>query len=198
MVRHHSHLWLFKLHPFSLLSFADQFLVLDVQNDVLAIQNLCPIEVELTSWNEFGTVRAGGYLQWRNMAAVFEGSTLDLNSLPVAVLFLQAAYQVGPLPANEHWTFDLTETPFVRLLLEHIALAAERIRDNWSAHRVLFVCISICTYVAQRVSPEMTEKGLQVLELCRQISIQWSSSVESLIVARKKILSQFMFPYFNI
>jgi len=162
------------------------------ENDVLAIQNLCPTEVELTSWNEFGTVRAGGYLQWRNMAAVFEGSTLDLNSLPVAVLFLQAAYQVGPLPAYEHWTFDLTETPFVRLLLEHIASAAERIRDNWSAHRVLFVCISICTYVVQRVSPEMTEKGLQVLELCRQISIQWSSSVESLIaaVASKSVVDE--------
>ena len=51
--------------------------------EVVAFQNLCPVDVELTSWNEFGILRAGGYLQWWNIAAAFEGSTLDLNSLSV-------------------------------------------------------------------------------------------------------------------
>ena len=151
------------------------------QNDVLAIQCLCPADLELTSFNEFGTLRAGGYLQWRNLAAAFEGSTLDLNSLPVAMLFLQTAYQVGPLPADQHWNFDLSEKPFVRLLFDHIELAVKRIELNWSAHRALFVCISIAAYAVERLSPEMASEGLKIIDRCRQICLQWSSSVESLI-----------------
>jgi hypothetical protein len=168
--------------PFHNLSFAVHG-TSHTENDILAMQYLCPTDVELTSWNDFGSVRAGGYLQWRNMAAVFEGSTLELDALPVAMLFLQAAYQVGPLPADQHWNFDLSETSFVRLLFDHVELAVERIRDNWSAHRALFICISICIYVVQRVSPEMAERGRQVLELCRQISRQWSEAVERVIAA---------------
>ncbi len=121
-----------------------------------------------------------GYLQWQNIAVAFDGSALDLNSRPVAMLILQAVYQVGPLPTNLNWNFDLNEENFVNLLCSHIELAVERRKHNWSGFRAIFVCISVLTYLTQHVPPRLMTRPVQLLTRCRQFGVQWSDSLEQL------------------
>ena len=69
------------------------------ENQVIALQCECPVDLQLISWKDFGNLRAGGgFLHWRNIAVALEGGTLDLCDCSVLNLILQSVYQVGPVP----------------------------------------------------------------------------------------------------
>lgn len=69
-------------------------------NQVLARQYECPPELQLHEYIAFGLLRSGRRLQWMNMLRELRSRTLSFSAEAVGVLFVQAAWQVGPLGAG--------------------------------------------------------------------------------------------------
>lgn len=165
-------------HPFKALKFT-VYGVRHSENDVLVVQCDCPVNLELVSFKEFGTLRAGGgHLQWRNLAVALESSLLDLCDQSVVALLLTAAYQVGPLQAVDHWNYDLTEPSFIKELCLCVQLVLDRIEPSWSSSRALYACICLLSYVTDHTTEELSVLPLGLLSRCRRICRKWSESIE--------------------
>lgn len=159
------------------------------ENDVLVIQCRCPAQLQLVAFKEFGTLRAGGgHLQWRNLAIALESALLDLSDSNVVTLLLTAAYQVGPLPAANHWNYDLIESSFVKELCLCVQLVMDRIETSWSSSRALYLCICLLSYIADHTTGELSVQPLNLLSRCRSICINWSDSIELALSAGINII----------
>ncbi|KAI9709022.1 MAG: hypothetical protein M1828_002556 [Chrysothrix sp. TS-e1954] len=76
-----------------------QFAVSDTahtSNEILAMQDRAPPELNLHEYYSFGTLRAGHRLQWFNILRELTSGSLDFSRLEVNFLVTQAAWQVGP------------------------------------------------------------------------------------------------------
>ena len=167
--------------PYTRLEFAVHGVNHD-ENEVIALQSECPVELQLIAFKDFGSLRAGGgSLQWRNIAVALEGGTLDLNHLPVLMLILLSVYQVGPVPTASNWNSDLTENKFVVELCRCVDVQLKRIEESWSSNRSLYTCIAVVSYVVQIAPKEVTSLPWSLLIRCRTIAVRWSDSIEKLI-----------------
>ena len=168
-------------HPFTGLEFAVHG-VNHSENSVIALQSECPGDLELISWKEFGSFRAGGgALQWRNVAVALEGVTLDLTDPSVVNLILQSVHQIGPIPNEKNWNADLTERQFVRELCRCVSVALSRIDHSWSSYRALHACIAVISYVIQFAPKNLSSEPWDLLIRCRKIAVAWSDAVKLII-----------------
>ena len=170
-------------HPFTALDYAVHG-VNHTENQVIAMQASCPVDLQLISFQEFGQLRAGGgSLQWRNIAVALEGVTLDLCDPSVVNLLLQSMYQVGPIPTGSKlgWNSDLKEEDFLDELFRCITVQLDRIKKSWSSFRALYICISVVSYVMQTPGFKFPAKFQVLLHRCRQIAVDWSDSIEELV-----------------
>jgi len=157
------------------------------ENEVLVKQCLCPADLQLVAFKDFGTLRAGGgHLQWRNVAVALESGILDLCDPSVVALLLTAAYQVGPLSAVNHWNYDLTESNFVEELCHCVQLVMDRIESSWNSSRSLYLCICLLSYVADHTAVRLSDNPLNLLSRCRKICIEWSDSIEKILPNNSK------------
>jgi len=171
--------------PFTALKFT-VYGVTHSENDVLVAQCHCPTKLSLIAYKEFGTLRAGGgYLQWRNIAVALESALLDLCDHNVVALLLTAAYQVGPLPADVRWNYDLTELAFVEEMCHCVKLVMDRIEPSWNLSRAMYLCICLLSYIADHTRDELSHQPLSLLSRCRRICIKWSDSIKLALIQGK-------------
>ncbi|KAI0057670.1 hypothetical protein BV25DRAFT_1970711 [Artomyces pyxidatus] len=127
-------------------------------NEVLATQQDCPAALSLHEHYAFGTLRAGGRLQWLNILREVCSPALTLNAEEVHVLLVQAVYQLGPLAGDglqRVWHEECAKPEYGRLLIHEMDAILRSIEANWLqvyAARTLFVLASrllmnLCTFI---------------------------------------------------
>lgn len=67
---------------------------------MLASQSKCAQELAINEFITFGTLRAGGHLQWLNIAREIAAKGLSMERWEVQILIMQSIWQVGPVRAE--------------------------------------------------------------------------------------------------
>lgn len=106
------------------------------QNEVIASQGDCPIELSLHEYLAFGSLRSGPFLQWLNIARELRADVLSFHREEVHVLVTQAAWHIGPLGEQSDdgrrvWHRELEDTSFGLVLTRECQALLSRIKSNW-------------------------------------------------------------------
>jgi len=81
--------------PYNKLQFAVSG-ALHSQNQVLARQTECPVQLALSEFIEFGSLRVGRHLQWHNIHRAIVQGNLSLETNSVVSLICQTVWEAGP------------------------------------------------------------------------------------------------------
>lgn len=154
------------------------------QNEVLASQSDCPIELTLSEFIAFGSLRSDGHrLQMRNIYRAFATETLSFEKESVAVLVLQALWQAGPRSEN-HWIResheDLTDNLFTAEMLNLLTKYVSSQQDNWKHPLKLMVVILIATRILELNDDDLiVETAVNVLRFSRIVSEDWIVRIQT-------------------
>ncbi|KAJ3037549.1 hypothetical protein HDV00_001594 [Rhizophlyctis rosea] len=155
------------------------------ENDVIATQNSCPLEIPLAEYLSFGYLRAGHRLQLRNICKVYMTQSLSLKEQAVVALIQQALWQCGPpgsrigrkLLRDAHQ--DLGEGPFVETLTAALGETLMGCMDNWQEPNVLLgiidVTLRLLSFAVDHDAPAT------LLAACRLVAWGWVEKIEGVI-----------------
>ena len=127
---------------------------LHTSNFVLARQSECAQALELNEFIAFGTLRAGGRLQWLNIAREIAVKGLSMERWEVQVLMMQSIWQIGPVATDMNslvdWHEELENTRFCRRMLYVLDSLHKDIRTNWvqmrAAHIVTLIACRLLAF----------------------------------------------------
>lgn len=103
-------------------------------NQVLTRQYECPPELQLHEYIAFGLLRSGPRLQWLNMLRELRSRTLTFSAEAVNMLYLQAAWQVGPTGGKKYareYHVEPGEYEFGRQMTQELSAMLEGVEENW-------------------------------------------------------------------
>lgn len=154
------------------------------QNDILACQNECPIELNLSEYVAFGSLRSDGHrLQMRNIYRVLATETLSFEKESVAVLIIQALWQAGPKSANlwiRESHEDLADGVFASEMLDMLHKYASSQQDNWKHPLKMMIIILIATRILELNSNRtIITTAINVLLYCRCICDDWMARIQT-------------------
>ena len=159
------------------------------ENEVLAFQEKCPLNLDINEFKVFGSLRAGHRLQLRNLLRALEMRTLSFERSSVFALVAQALWQVGPadqstiydsvLSLESH--IDLRNDGFCSALIECLSEFLESISKNWKKHNQLQIGIIIALRMFSLSSEPIRLKANFVLIRCREIAEKWANEIEKLL-----------------
>lgn len=148
------------------------------QNELLAAQTSCSINLTIHEFLAFGSLRAGERLQWYNILRELGSADLHLNSEAVGTLLTQAAWQAGSaLPNSDlresHVVFKDLE--FCTRMHEVLVCAFEKIEANWkeldSMNLLVILSLRLLSLVKNR---SMITKCLRLLARFREVTLRWT------------------------
>ncbi|KAJ6485650.1 hypothetical protein C8R45DRAFT_278518 [Mycena sanguinolenta] len=155
-------------------------------NDVIAQQSQCHHELSYHEWENFGHLRAGVRLQWRNMMLQLISGAIDLATPAVHLLFQQAAWQAEtasePLGHYREAHVDLSDEDFglqiVGVLEQRLASIAGNWKEGWTAATLVVVARRLLS-----LTPHDSVKlqVLIVLSQLRQRLFIWMNDVLDLL-----------------
>ena len=130
---------------------------LHTSNFVLARQSECARALELNEFIAFGTLRAGGRLQWLNIAREIAAKGLSMERWEVQVLMMQSIWQIGPITTDTRqvkplldWHEELENTRFCQRMLYVLDSLHKDIRTNWmqmrAAHTVTLIACRLLAF----------------------------------------------------
>lgn len=103
-------------------------------NQVLTRQYECPPELQLHEYIAFGLLRSGPRLQWLNMLRELRSRALTFSAEAVNMLYLQAAWQVGPT-GNRGYERECHIEPgeheFRRQMTRELSAMLKGVEGNW-------------------------------------------------------------------
>ncbi|KAK4160024.1 hypothetical protein QBC43DRAFT_326010 [Cladorrhinum sp. PSN259] len=151
-------------------------------NDIIAGQYLCPPDVTLGEFRDFGNLRSGVSLQWANVLCQLVIPSVDFNKKQTLALILQACLEVGPQRDSGHvdliWRvahIDTQKQPFLNRILSAMGEALQRVRESWQNDVALCVLISLATrLLSLSPSPDISAALLGYLGQLREVSIAWA------------------------
>ncbi|XP_047146832.1 uncharacterized protein LOC124819357 isoform X1 [Hydra vulgaris] len=166
------------------------------ENEVLASQIKCPLNLKLDEYKAFGSLRAGHRLQLRKLLKAIEMRSLSFESPTVFALIAQALWQAGPafnkdnriLSDNIHDPVlyfeshsDLKNDGFCHVLIETLSNFLEIIKKNWKKHNQLHIVIIITLRIFSLSSAEIRFEASELLLRCRSIAQKWADEIEHLL-----------------
>ncbi|KAJ7319268.1 hypothetical protein DFH08DRAFT_1034951 [Mycena albidolilacea] len=153
-------------------------------NDVVARQSECPRELSYHEWENFGHLRAGVRLQWRNIILQLISGTVDLASPAVHILLQQAAWQAetaledNSLGHYREAHLDLSQEDFgikvVDVLGKVLASIAGNWQEGWTAASLAVVA---CRLVSLTPHESVKHQTLRFLVQLRQNLFTWMEQV---------------------
>ncbi|KAJ7272729.1 hypothetical protein B0H12DRAFT_592863 [Mycena haematopus] len=155
-------------------------------NYVIAQQSRCPPELSYHEWENFGHLRAGVRLQWRNIMLQLISGAVDLANPAVHLLFQQAAWQaetvLEPLGHYREAHFDLSREDFglqiVRVLDKRLASIAGNWKEGWTAATLVVVA---CRLLSLTTHESVKHQVLVLLSKLRQKLFTWMKDVLGLL-----------------
>lgn len=154
------------------------------QNEVLASQNDCPLNLPMTEYIAFGSLRSDGHrLQLRNIYRAIETETLSFESCSVMFLILQSLWEAGPEDDHHEWHrdthMDLCDPDFALAFLRLLHRYWESQHMNWKQPMKLTLIIIIVSRILEFNSYEtVTTPAFQLLVQCRDTSRNWMAAIQ--------------------
>lgn len=154
------------------------------QNEVLASQSNCPIELTLSEYVAFGSLRADGHrLQMRNIYRALVTETLSFEKESVAALIFQALWQAGPKSKN-NWIReaheDLADDVFASEMLELLSKYLSSQQDNWKHPLKMMITILIATRIVElNDNDTVLATAVNVLLFSRAICDDWMGRIQA-------------------
>lgn len=146
-------------------------------NEMIARQAECPAGMTMDEYYDFGILRSGFRLQWRNIARELVACVLNFNCEEVNILITQAAWQAGPSSGGVYREshLDLQEEDFGGSLVSVLNNALHAIESSWQnviAARTFVALTSrlltLCTNF------EVRESCFLFLRRARAVLLHWS------------------------
>ncbi|XP_065673543.1 uncharacterized protein LOC124806063 isoform X2 [Hydra vulgaris] len=166
------------------------------ENEVLASQVDCPLNLKLDEYKAFGSLRAGHRLQLRKLLKAIEMRSLSFESSSVFALIAQALWQAGPAFEKDNVIiidkiddpllffeshFDLKNDEFCHVLIECLSNFLKSIEKNWKKHNQLHIVIITTLRIFSLSSDKIRSKAYKLLKKCRKIAQTWAVEIESLL-----------------
>jgi len=150
-------------------------------NAVLANQSKCAQELGINEFIAFGTLRAGGRLQWLNIAREIAAKSLSMERWEVQVLIMQSAWQIGPVNTNSRhatpmidWHEELENDRFCQCMLDVLDGLHRSVRANWmqmkAAHTATLIA---CRLLAFAKESEICKEIFALLYRLRKTAYDW-------------------------
>jgi hypothetical protein len=157
--------------------------VVHTQNEVIARQSICHMDLDVHEFISFGSLRAGEAIQWMNIYRELIETNLTLSTHEVHILLSHAASQCGT--SNDlhirHAHMELESSTFCSDILEAISARLGAIADNWHEQYSLLTL----AYLVRRVLSisglaflEIRTKCLQLLQKAMHIVLSWIQSLK--------------------
>ncbi|KAJ8076100.1 hypothetical protein PM082_022085 [Marasmius tenuissimus] len=150
-------------------------------NEVIASQSDCHRDLSLHEYIAFGTLRAGGRIQWLNILRELRARTLTFSDEAVEMLVSQTALQMGPLSGDGHWAWHepLEDNAFHTRLIEELEALRTSIQANWSEVGAMRIVILLIHCVLRWSSnSDVTGRALTLLENSRSVTFGWMKELE--------------------
>ncbi|KAF8166619.1 hypothetical protein K438DRAFT_1857045 [Mycena galopus ATCC 62051] len=158
-------------------------------NDVIAQQSKCPLELSYHEWENFGHLRAGVRLQWRNITLQLISGAIDLAHPAVHLLFQQAAWQVETASPEDalfasyrEGHFDPSQEDFgiqlVGVLDKRFASISGNWKEGWTAATLAVIA---CRLFSLTPSESVKHQVLAFLSRLRQQLFAWMKDVLDLM-----------------
>ncbi|KAI1307733.1 hypothetical protein F5Y03DRAFT_114674 [Xylaria venustula] len=145
-------------------------------NVVFADQSEAPTHMSIEETKDLATLPLGHRIQFHNILVQLVAPSLDFKKDETAIFLLQCLYQVGPrgdtpLRAS-HEVFN--DPRFSSCLLENVAAAWSRVRENWESAQALVVFAAITTRVLSLASSQnIQQRCLELLSALRTGAFAW-------------------------
>ncbi|KAK1219720.1 hypothetical protein PQX77_017526 [Marasmius sp. AFHP31] len=156
-------------------------------NQVNALQSDCDRELGLHEYVAFGTLRAGGRIQWLNILRELRARTLTFSEEAVESLFTQTILQMGPLSADGRcweWHEVLGDDIFHVHLLEELETLQTSIQANWSEMAAMRIILLLLNRILNWCSDSsVVRKALTLLEKSQNITHGWMKEIEHKVQA---------------
>ncbi|KAG8707112.1 hypothetical protein FRC09_002025 [Ceratobasidium sp. 395] len=146
-------------------------------NQILADQSDCPKDLSLHEHYAFGTLRSGPRLQWMNMVRGLEENVLTYSREEVNLLHTQAAWQIGPLSADNQlrdWHLELCNPEYGCLLVDQAMRVLNRVRANWlEATSVQIIVMLISRLLSSATDLDTQNRACRFLREARTVTFDW-------------------------
>lgn len=156
------------------------------QNSVLASQSECPIDLNITEYVNFGSLRADGHrLQYRNLYRAIVEEKLSFETPSVLALVMQTLWESGPnRAANSSWyretNEDFMDLNFIEAMVNLLDGYIQRQQRNWqNPLKLMFATFIICRMFELNTDPVIADLIAEVLLKFRSIAISWIPLIQT-------------------
>lgn len=147
-------------------------------NQVISNQSECPVELSIHEYMAFGILREGHRLQWLNIARELRTRSLNFSHEAVNMLFMQAAWQVGPsdtLRSSRDSHTILESLEFGMTLLRELSDMLTSIEANWlegvSAKTLIYLTARLLSVTCHA---SVRSDAFLLLRRARTITLKWT------------------------
>ena len=160
------------------------------ENTVLACAAQCPLEVNLSDWQTFGSMRVGSALQYHNLFAAFHADRLPFDRIGSVQLIMNTIWQVWVTDylVNEESCYlrrahsvlydnEIFTSSFVNELGNYL----ERIKDQWEKPFCLIntALVAIRCFTVAKLS--LKDEIISLLRDIRNIGIIWIEKINCVL-----------------
>ncbi|KAF5362612.1 hypothetical protein D9758_009561 [Tetrapyrgos nigripes] len=160
-------------------------------NQVLSCQSHCPPELSLHEFSAFGTLRAGGRVQWMNLIREIHstGSGLTWASEEVGILVRMLIWQVGPFAVDSssgcrqtaglEWHTELYQLGFGKIVLNETGMLLRKVQGNWKEIVTVRTIVYIVARLLASTPHEEVQNGcLELLRNARGVVWEWIGQLD--------------------
>jgi hypothetical protein len=163
-------------------------------NQVIAFQHACPAALSIDEFLAFGHLRAGNWLQWRNIIRALRTQSLTFSESSVYFLILQAIWQAGP-EGNEgvyrRAHGDLLDEDFCTQALDELLVVVDTIGENWMQALLLAAVVALVARIHNLTpSKSLKQQAVTILEKVRSVAGEWMESLQGACVSQESIKAQ--------
>ncbi|KAI3342590.1 hypothetical protein F4824DRAFT_113897 [Ustulina deusta] len=146
-------------------------------NVVIANQSETQTHMSTEETRDLATLPLGHHIQLHNILVQLAAPSLDFRKEETTIFMLQCLYQSGPrgktpLRAGHAVVNDKS---FTSCLLENVATAWHRVKENWECAQALIVFVAVTTRVLSLASSEkvIKQRCLKLLSTLRTGAFAW-------------------------
>lgn len=151
------------------------------ENEVVADQRSCHLNVSLHEFLAFGCLRAGERTQWHNITCEIVAFALSMNEESVSILFQQAAWELGSYnPKTElreaHQVFE--DLACRDLLIKTLEMKLDTIESNWKEYHTLHTLVILALRVLSLSDGfDIPRRVASFLRKTRQVAMTWCQNL---------------------
>ncbi|XP_035705453.1 uncharacterized protein LOC118434914 [Folsomia candida] len=158
-------------------------------NEVLARQCECPPNLSITEFVQFGSLRSGHRLQYRNIVLALTNDSLSWKAEEVFMLICQSQFQYGKSTSSDGIVREahqgLSDTIFATEILQILEDKIDSNEKKWSDPYTLCSLVAIAGRLLEIGTIDykfnLKQNVASFLRKCRKIACSWISKLQGLL-----------------